>query len=96
MYYLAYHDTLTKLPNRLHFEMYLQSIMQKNFILLFIDLDRFKVINDTLGHDVGDEMLVILSTRLKTVLGQHNFLARLGGDEFIAIVEDQKNILFVE
>jgi diguanylate cyclase (GGDEF)-like protein len=89
MYYLAYHDALTMLPNRLQFEEYILALIQnkkQNFILLFIDLDRFKVINDTLGHDIGDEILITISKRLKKTLGKKSFVARLGGDEFIAII----------
>ena len=98
MYSLAYQDTLTKLPNRLHFETYMEtllnrkSLLAKPFVLLFIDLDRFKVINDTLGHDIGDEILRILAQRLEAVLGKENFTARLGGDEFIAIIEKKSDI----
>ncbi len=102
MYSLAYHDTLTKLPNRLHFETYMEILLKKKsfipnpFVLLFIDLDRFKVINDTLGHDVGDEILLILAQRLELVLGKSNFIARLGGDEFIAIIEQKRDIEQIE
>ncbi|MDQ7047063.1 MAG: diguanylate cyclase [Sulfurovum sp.] len=98
VFYLAYHDTLTKLPNRAEFERYMDVLIAKNdknkkrFIVLFIDLDRFKVINDTLGHDVGDEMLIILATRIAKVLGKENLLARLGGDEFVSIIENEKNM----
>ena len=98
VFYLAYHDTLTKLPNRAEFERYMSVLTgtknkrKKKFIVLFIDLDRFKVINDTLGHDVGDEMLIILADRIGKVLGKENLLARIGGDEFVSIVENEKDI----
>ncbi len=93
--YLAYHDTLTHLPNRTEFERYMTDVIENEkkgleaFFLLFIDLDRFKGINDTLGHDVGDTMLVVLANRIGEVLGEGNFLARIGGDEFVALIENK-------
>ena len=93
--YLAYHDTLTHLPNRTEFERYIHELIEmdkKEFILFFIDLDRFKGINDTLGHDIGDRMLVVLAMRIGKVLGQKNFLARIGGDEFVAIIRNTRDI----
>lgn len=90
MYHLAYHDTLTQIPNRAHFELYISTLIEeirKPFILLFIDLDRFKIINDTLGHNIGDEILVTISKRITKILGDESFIARLGGDEFIAILD---------
>jgi len=95
--YLAYHDTLTNLPNRTKFEDYISTLIQRNklkyqFVVLYIDLDRFKIINDTLGHDIGDEMLMILSKRICSVLSKKNMLARIGGDEFVAIIEKKRNI----
>ena len=98
VFYLAYHDTLTKLPNRAEFERYINERVnekhkgKKNFIVLFIDLDRFKIINDTLGHDIGDEMLVVLADRISNILGKGNLLARIGGDEFVSIIENKKDI----
>ncbi|MEA2046875.1 MAG: EAL domain-containing protein [Campylobacterota bacterium] len=96
--YLAYHDTLTHLPNRTEFKRYMGELIEgkyqgeKKFIVLFIDLDRFKVINDTLGHEIGDEMLITLSKRISRILGKENLLARIGGDEFVAIVENKQDI----
>jgi diguanylate cyclase (GGDEF)-like protein/PAS domain S-box-containing protein len=95
--YLAYHDSLTKLPNRTYFEerivdvLELAKINKNKVAVLFIDLDRFKVINDTLGHHAGDGMLVELSERLKNVLGKDDILARIGGDEFVVIVNEIKD-----
>jgi diguanylate cyclase (GGDEF)-like protein len=98
VYYLAYHDTLTKLPNRTEFERYISTLIskpkkeRKDFVLFFIDLDRFKVINDTLGHDVGDGMLIVLAQRICKAVGEKNMLARIGGDEFVAIIERKRDI----
>ncbi len=91
--HMAYHDSLTQLPNRLNIEQYLQKRVsiakrsQLQIAILFIDLDRFKIINDTLGHDVGDELLVQVSLRLKSALRESDMLARVGGDEFIIVIE---------
>ena len=89
---LAYFDSLTKLPNRnLFTEMLGHEIHQvkrynKSFALLYIDLDRFKFINDTLGHDAGDDLLIQVSTRLKKCTRESDTLARFGGDEFLLIL----------
>ena len=91
--FLAYHDTLTGLPNRAYFEEHLFQaieIAQRNattLAVLFIDLDRFKVINDTLGHDVGDMLLKSVSERIRSTLRKSDMVARIGGDEFIAVLE---------
>ena len=95
--YLAYHDSLTKLPNRAQFErqivdiLELAEINQDKVAVLFIDLDRFKVINDTLGHHVGDGMLIELAKRVKSVLKKEDVLARIGGDEFVVILNAIEN-----
>ncbi len=94
----ANHDTLTNLPNRMLFKDRLsQSISislrnKEKFALLFIDLDQFKKINDSLGHHVGDSVLIEAATRLKNSLRQEDTLARLGGDEFTIILKDVKGI----
>lgn len=96
--YLAYHDSLTGLPNRAFFDLRTGDILElarmshDSVALLFLDLDRFKVINDTLGHAVGDEMLVVLSKRIQSILNEHTLFARTGGDEFviIAMIKDSK------
>jgi PAS domain S-box-containing protein len=92
--HLAHYDSLTNLPNRVLFrDRLIQTIARANrhkqiVALIFIDLDRFKEINDTLGHDTGDCLLTGVATRLKNNLRQADTLARLGGDEFTVIVED--------
>ncbi len=92
--YLAYHDSLTGLYNRVNFEEYLSHallVAQRNesiLAVLFIDLDRFKVINDTLGHDIGDEVLITVAERLRKSLRESDFISRWGGDEFVVILEN--------
>jgi len=92
--YLAYHDPLTGLYNRVNFEEYLSHALfvakrnQSMLAILFIDLDRFKVINDTLGHDIGDEVLITVAGRLKHALRESDFISRWGGDEFVVILEN--------
>jgi diguanylate cyclase (GGDEF)-like protein len=92
--YLAYHDGLTALPNRSLFNKLLsQSISQaqrykRQLAVAFIDLDRFKQINDTLGHEAGDELLKEVAIRLKTCLRDSDIVARLGGDEFVVLLTE--------
>ncbi|MXR36425.1 EAL domain-containing protein [Neisseriaceae bacterium B2N2-7] len=88
------HDVLTGLPNRAYFNQTLQSNWQaysrdgrQCFAVLFIDLDRFKLINDTLGHQAGDALLHEAGARIRHCLRPHDFLARLGGDEFALILQ---------
>jgi len=91
--HIATHDSLTGLPNRILFQDRLQQAVSRSLrtgkpgAVLFLDLDRFKVINDSLGHQVGDELLIKVGDRLSTILRQEDTLARLGGDEFTLIVE---------
>ncbi|UED74052.1 bifunctional diguanylate cyclase/phosphodiesterase [Brevibacillus sp. DP1.3A] len=88
IHHLAYHDALTDLPNR---RMYVQQLskemmqakrFQSNLAVLFLDMDRFKDVNDSFGHDVGDMLLIEASKRLQACLKQGDVVARLGGDEF--------------
>jgi diguanylate cyclase (GGDEF)-like protein len=91
--YLASHDSLTGLPNREMFNQLLHSAMvtaqrrSLQFAMLFIDLDRFKVINDSLGHEAGDALLIETAKRLRKILRSREIVARLGGDEFVVILE---------
>ena len=92
MRHIAQHDALTGLPNRLALLMRLGQLLpearrhQWKIAIMFIDLDRFKIINDTLGHQVGDEMLREVACRLSTVVRETDFVARLGGDEFVIVL----------
>ena len=93
--YDALHDALTRLPNRVLFldrlERFLHHAQRRQdfrFAVLFIDLDRFKVVNDSLGHPVGDGLLVEVARRLEPLLRPEDTLARLGGDEFAVLVDD--------
>lgn len=89
---LAYYDTLTSLPNRnlftelLEHEIHQVTRYNKSFALLYIDLDRFKFINDTLGHGAGDDLIVQVSQRLSKCTRESDTLARFGGDEFLLIL----------
>lgn len=90
-HYQANHDSLTGLFNRYYFIKYLQdfmtslSVSKHHSYLLLIDLDHFKTINDSLGHDIGDFLLKEVSERIENSLSSHEFLARLGGDEFVIV-----------
>lgn len=92
MRHMAQHDALTGLPNRLSLLVRLAQLLPEarrhewKVAIMFIDLDRFKIINDTLGHQIGDEMLREVACRLSTVTRGTDFVARLGGDEFVIIL----------
>ena len=92
--HLAYHDTLTGLPNRATFLERLEKQVkmprkpQQLMALLFLDLDRFKIVNDTLGHDVGDLLLKAASDRISNCVRASDTVARLGGDEFTVILDN--------
>ena len=91
---LASTDTLTGLPNRglfqdrLHQTLLLAQRSHQPFALLFIDLDYFKEVNDSLGHDVGDALLVAVAERMRSAVRAHDTVARLGGDEFVVLMPD--------
>ncbi|RLA71396.1 MAG: hypothetical protein DRG09_00285 [Epsilonproteobacteria bacterium] len=94
LYYQAHYDALTNLPNRVLFRERLThniELAERNktgFALFFIDIDKFKNINDSLGHDVGDKVLKAVSKRLESIIRKEDTLARLGGDEFTVIMDD--------
>ena len=95
LYYQAHHDVLTGLPNRMLFVKELKTALSKvedgeELALLFIDLDRFKKINDSLGHIIGDKVLTVIGERLKNVIQDGNIAARLGGDEFLILLQHIK------
>jgi len=100
--YIAYHDYLTALPNR----QYLYNKFKNDFIdkndslmegaILFIDLDNFKFINDTMGHGTGDDLIIATGKRLKAMKNKDNFLVRLGGDEFIFGIKNVNNLKEIE
>jgi diguanylate cyclase (GGDEF)-like protein/PAS domain S-box-containing protein len=91
---MATHDALTGLPNRVLLHRKLTEVVdrarqrQRRVAILFIDLDRFKNVNDSLGHRIGDELLKLISRRLVLALRKGDFLARLGGDEFTVLLEN--------
>jgi diguanylate cyclase (GGDEF)-like protein/PAS domain S-box-containing protein len=93
--YQAYHDLLTGLPNRTAIMERIEHVLDCQniypnyyFALLFIDLDRFKIINDSLGHLVGDQLLIEVAKRLKRQVTQFDYVARLSGDEFVVLLEN--------
>ncbi|WP_103109676.1 bifunctional diguanylate cyclase/phosphodiesterase [Brevibacillus reuszeri] len=94
IHYLAYHDALTELPNRRMYVQHLgKEIMQakrfhSNMAVLFLDLDRFKDVNDSFGHDVGDLLLIEAAKRLKSCVKPGDMVGRLGGDEFTVLISN--------
>ena len=93
------YDTLTDLPNRSYFDRTLKSSFARSkrnkdyeFAVLFIDIDRFKMINDSLGHMMGDQVLITISQALEGCLRKNDFIARLGGDEFAVLLDDIKHV----
>lgn len=94
IHYLAHHDPLTRLPNRFNLQGRLEQALadarrdHARLAVMFIDMDRFKNINDTLGHQVGDSLLVEVARRLEDSLRGSDLVARLGGDEFVVVLPD--------
>ncbi|TWT13210.1 diguanylate cyclase domain-containing protein [Planomicrobium sp. CPCC 101079] len=92
--FLAYHDSLTGLANRALFEATLNQAVSNAqlhnqfFAVMFLDLDNFKKVNDTMGHDAGDQLLVLIANRLKECIRKNDLVARLGGDEFTFLIRD--------
>jgi diguanylate cyclase (GGDEF)-like protein/PAS domain S-box-containing protein len=97
--HLAHHDPLTGLPNRLHLRIALEQSLaeahreSKEVALMFLDLDRFKNINDTLGHHIGDRLLIEVANRLHDCVRESDLVARLGGDEFVVAVSGERAAL---
>ncbi|MGX5915474.1 sensor domain-containing phosphodiesterase [Aliidiomarina sp. Khilg15.8] len=101
LYYDAHHDNLTGLPNRAMFTDRVQQAidekkrnLKQTFSVLFIDLDRFKNINDTLGHSAGDQFLLEVSQRLRSAVDSKDLIARIGGDEFVILLENNASAEF--
>ena len=95
----AFHDSLTGLPNRALFLDRLERLIKHTqrhphycFAVLFLDLDRFKVINDSLGHGIGDDLLIAIGHRLEACLREGDSVARLGGDEFAILLDDVRDV----
>ncbi len=98
IYHQAFHDTLTGLPNRAlfmeHLNMALKRAKRRDdyfFAVLYLDIDRFKLVNDSLGHSVGDRLIRAFASRIQESLRDLDILARFGGDEFVILLEDIEN-----
>jgi diguanylate cyclase (GGDEF)-like protein len=96
MRYLAYHDSLTGFLNRASFTEHTEEAVRRakrvgwTMAIMFLDLDRFKLINDSLGHDAGDQLLCLTAERIRDTLRESDILFRMGGDEFTILLEDLK------
>ncbi len=99
---LAYHDPITGLHNRHYFKEKLETAVIEvmryatSCAVLFIDLDDFKIVNDTLGHEAGDKLLILVAERLRTTLRSNDVVCRIGGDEFAVIMENGVNVAQAE
>ncbi len=93
--YQAAYDSLTGLPNRSKLVEHIEQMIKKsnlykfNFAVVFLDLDHFKNINDTLGHDIGDALLIKIANQIKMILPEEDLCARIGGDEFVIVLREQ-------
>ena len=102
LHHLAHHDALTDLPNRLLFEDRLKQALSKarrshrQVALFFLDLDHLKEVNDNLGHDYGDLLLIDIAKRLRKCVREGDTVARMGGDEFLVLLEDIESITMIE
>jgi diguanylate cyclase (GGDEF)-like protein/PAS domain S-box-containing protein len=101
IYHQAFHDALTSLPNRALFMEHLRMAIKRthrrrdyNFAVLYLDIDRFKNVNDSLGHSVGDKLLMSFAERIQDSLRDIDTLSRFGGDEFVILLEDIESISF--
>ncbi|MCB1306618.1 MAG: EAL domain-containing protein [Leptospiraceae bacterium] len=98
LHFMSYHDRLTELPNRLLFTDRLQRAITRaaggdyNFAVLFVDIDRFKMINDTLGHEAGDQLLREFARRLQRLLSELDTIARMGSDEFAILLDSVEDV----
>ena len=103
LHHIAFHDSLTGLPNRRRFHELLSLAIERGrddprhqFGVMFLDFDRFKLINDSLGHNVGDEFLIQVSRRIRDSVRPSDIVARLGGDEFAILAEDIDAVRYAE
>lgn len=104
--YLAHYDHLTKLPNRLLIQQSMSETVEcgkrynRKFSVVFIDLDKFKNVNDIKGHDAGDAVLIEVATRLKNFIRQGDMVARFGGDEFVLLINEMQHesqlVIFID
>lgn len=99
LHFEANYDSLTGLPNRKNFLTVLESLIEKSksdpeskFAIVFLDIDRFKIINDSLGHHIGDKLLIKIAKRILSEIGYRGMVCRLGGDEFTIVLENIQNI----
>ncbi len=103
LYYHAFYDSLTGLPNRAFLLKRLNQVIAQaanepdyHYSLFFLDIDDFKLVNDTLGHAIGDQLLIAFSARLKESLRTNDLIARLGGDEFVILLDRVSRLDFVQ